>query len=461
MLEQKKLFVIIPILVAMVIFMEFLDISIINTAVPTIAREFMISPILLKFSVASYFLSLAIFIPISGWCTDKFGTKAIFISSVALFTASSLLCALAHNVVQLTIFRFLQGVGGAFMNPVSRIIVLRLFPPKELVKAQGFIFTPAMLGVVLGPFLGGVITEYLSWQWIFLINLPVGVIIIYFGSKYVEQIKTITKAFDWVGFVIAATSLVLVSFFVEMLNHYEIVSKSIVYSSGLIGGVLAIVLIFYCISRNGAVFDFSVFKIMPFNIGFRVNASLYSISASVAFLLPLMFQEDFNYSAAQSGLLILPIAIAQLVTRGLASTIINKFGFRSMLITGTSMLTLCAFLMGHIYKTSPLYYIIILEVMFGTAAILCGSCAGALNYVDTPKDKFSAATSLDMTFRQFLASIGIGITSFCLTSFAKLLNLNLFGAGSTKIFHYTFYVLGFIGTIAIINAFQLRKTATT
>ncbi len=455
MIDQNKIRRIIPLLVAMVIFMEFLDISIINTAVPTIAKEFMISPILLKFSVASYFLSLAIFIPISGWCTDKFGTKIVFLSSVFLFTISSILCALSHNVIQLTFFRFLQGVGGAFMNPVSRIIVLRIFPPKELVKAQGMIFTPAMLGYVLGPFLGGIITEYLSWQWIFLINVPVGILALYVGNKYIEQIKLVAKSFDLIGFIIVASSLVLISFFVEMLNHYELVSKSLVFLSGVVGVILATVLILYCIIHPNSIFDLSIFKIKSFYIGFKINMSLFAITASVSFLLPLMFQEDFHYSASQSGFLILPIAIAQLIFRGLAPTFINKFGFRKMLVTALSLFTLCVFLMGSFVNNSSLIYIVVIELIFGGAMILCGSSTGALNYVDTPKDKFSVATSLDMTFRQFSASIGIGITSFCLTSFASILQLNLFSVDGTRVFHYTFYVMGVLGLIALINAFQL------
>ena len=262
-LSQKYLEKIIPFLVASVLFMEFLDISIINTAVPSIARSFNISPILLKFSVASYFLSLAIFIPISGWCADKFGTRKIFLFSVALFTLSSLLCGISQNIWQLTIFRFLQGIGGAFMNPVARIIVLRLFPAKDIVRIQGIIFTPAMLGYVLGPFLGGIITDYLSWHWIFLINVPAGLIIIYIGRKYiVNYAEPFIKMLDLFGFFLAAFSLCLITIFIETLNHYEILSKETVFLSGITGVILFIILVWRCLNNSSPILDFALLNTM-------------------------------------------------------------------------------------------------------------------------------------------------------------------------------------------------------
>lgn len=447
---------IIPILVAVVIFMEFLDLTIINTAVPSIANDFNISPILLKFSVASYYLSLAIFIPISGWCADKFGTRKVFLFSVGLFVIASFLCGISHNSGQLTVFRFMQGIGGAFMNPVARIIILRIFPPKELIKIQGLIFTPAMLGFVLGPFLGGLITSYLSWHWIFYINIPVGILVIFFGKKYIKQyVSDDLKKFDILGFIIAGTGLFSITFFVEMLNHYEIVPRSIVFLSGLLGVSLIAILIIYCLNKSHPIFDFSLFRIKTFRIGFSIYLSTSAINASISFLLPLMFQENFHLNPIDSGMLVLPIAFGLLTFRGLASTIINRFGFKRSLNTALFLLVIAILLFTQIEKNTSIYYIIFAEFLFGAALVVSNSSTGALNYVDMPPDKTSVATSMDLTFRQFSSSFGIGLSAFFLTLLVKYFNIDLFSINADA-FHYTFYFLASFAIIALYVARQLH-----
>lgn len=258
-MDKNKQEFIIPIIVAIVLFMEYLDTSILNTAIPKIALNFNISPVVLKFSIASYFLSLAIFIPISGWCADKFGTRYMFLFSVTLFVAASIACAFSQNLWQLTFFRFLQGVGGAFMNPVSRIIVVRLFPANALVRVQGIIFTPAMLGYVFGPVLGGLLTTYLSWRWIFYINIPIGIFAIYQGYLHIEQhISEHIPKFDLVGFIIAAFSLALISVFVELLYHNEIIGMGGLLLIGLSGAGLFVFLVYYCLYKEDPIFDFEL-----------------------------------------------------------------------------------------------------------------------------------------------------------------------------------------------------------
>ena len=454
---DKRLQLIISLLVSTVLFMEFLDVSIINTAVPTIARDFGVSPIILKFSVASYFLSLAIFIPISGWCTDKFGTKTMFILSVGLFTLASFSCANSHSAVELTFFRFLQGVGGAFMNPVSRIIILRIFPPKDLVRIQGMIFTPALLGTVLGPFLGGIITQYLTWHWIFLINIPVGIIALWVGYKFIEQFKLPVKSFDWVGFAIVAIGLLAVTFCLEMLDHYDIVSKTVVMLSGCFGVSLVIVATIYCLNKKYALFDFSIFKINAFNVAFSTNIVFFMTHSAVMFMLPLMYQECFSYSPAQSGYLVLPIAMASMIARSVANTMIEKFGFNHMLKLGALLITMCLLLMSLFDIGGSIYYILGIEFIYGYAVIMAGSANGALCYVNTPPQQISNATSFDLTFRQFFSSIGIGLGAFCLVNFSMLLDVKIFTVAGVKVFHYTFFVLAIFGFIAFLNTFRLKK----
>lgn len=447
---------IIPRIVSIVLFMEFLDTTIINTAIPSIAKSFYISPITLKFSVAVYLLSLAIFIPISGYCADKFGTKKIFLLSVGLFTLSSFLCAISHNIYQLTIFRFLQGVGGALMNPVSRIIIIRLFPAKELVRIQGFIFTPAMLGAILGPFLGGLITTYLSWHWIFYINIPAGLIILYLGNKYIEQQKYKTKPFDWAGFILVASSLSAITFWIEMLYHYEIISKNTVFLIGIIGIILFLILIIYCIKSPNAIFDISVFQIKSFHLGLSIYINLYLINSSLSFLLPLMYQEAFHLTPAKSGMLTLPIAFAFLIFRSFVTKIIVKFGFKNTIITATFFLAISLILIANINYNTSTFFIILSEFMYGGAWITIGASVGALNYIDIPTNQTSVATSIDMTSRQFSCSLGVGLGAFCLASLAQYYSVDIFSSDK-NLFHYTFYFITIFVIIIAIQALKLDK----
>ncbi len=449
--------IIIPLIVASIMFMEFLDSTILNTAIPSIATSFAISPVVLKFSVASYFLSLAIFIPISGWCADKFGTKHMFMASVALFLVASVLCALSHNLWQLTLCRFLQGVGGAFMNPVSRIIIVRLFPPKELLRVQGIIFTPAMLGFVLGPVVGGVLTTYLSWHWIFYINIPFGIFALYQGNKYIEQhVAAKLERFDLAGFVIAAVSLCLITIFIETLNHYELISATTSWICGVSGVVLFLFLITYCLKKSDPVFDFSLFQIRTFRVGFYVNLSMYAINASTSFLLPLMYQECFHYSPLKSGVLILPIALGYIIGRFFASRIIRWLGFRSSIRNGLVFITFCILLLSFIRINTSVYYIIVVELFLGVASTIIGGATGALNYVDIIKEKSATATSIDLTFRQFASSFGIGLTAFCLTTFTQIFSLPMFSDAAT-VFHLTFYTLAGLALIALFNGLKLGR----
>ncbi|MES2616093.1 MAG: MFS transporter [Bdellovibrionota bacterium] len=445
-------------LISVVMFMEFLDATIINTAIPSIAKSFQQDPLLLKFSVTSYFLSLAIFIPISGWCADKFGTRKIFLSSVTLFVLASFLCAISTNILELAIFRFLQGMGGAFMNPVSRIIILRIFQPKELVRIQGYIFTPAMLGFVLGPFLGGIIATYLSWSWIFLVNIPVGLTVVYLGFYFIpEQKEKVVKKFNTLGFILAAVSLSCISFSVDMIGHYEYVPKIFVFLAGCIGIILFFTLIFYCLRAHNAIFNFLLFRFKTFRVGLLSNFTMYMVSSSSIFLLPLMFQVQFMYSPMYSGILVLPIFFGYLVFRFLAPRIIPKIGFKVSGTISCILVVVSILLVAQIKLTTSIYYIVCVEFLLGACTILFGSTTGALTYVDVPKNLTSHATALDLTSRQFASGMGVGACAFFINFFRHAFSLELSSPGGSKVFQYTFIFMSLLGLLSLIHILQLGR----
>lgn len=449
---------IIIILVSVVMFMEFLDTTIINTAIPTIAKNFNQDPLLLKFSVTSYFLGLAIFTPISGWVADKFGTKLVFLLSVSVFVIASFFCGLSTNIPELTSFRFLQGTGGAFMNPVSRIIILRIFQPKDLVRVQGYIFTPAMLGFVLGPFLGGIITTYLHWSWIFFVNIPIGLIVIYFALRFIVQQKsTIIKKFDLTGFILSAFSLGSISFSADMFGHYEIVPKFVVLLTGFLGVSLFIVLLFHCARNKNPVFNFFLFKIKTFRIGLSANFTMYMLVSSVSFLLPLMYQVQFSYSPAYAGILLLPIAVAQLIFRYFAPLVIHNLGFKVSMLTACLLAIFMFFLLATIQVNSSIYFIIFVEFLLGTSFIIFGSSTGALNYIDIPKEQSASATALDLTSRQFASSLGIAFSVMFVNFYKSFFSMEITSNGGVKIFHYTFLSFILLVFLSILQVMQLKR----
>ena len=432
---------VIPIIVAVVMFMEFMDTSILNTAIPSISRSFHETPLLMKFAVTSYLISLALFIPISGWCTDKFGTKKVFILSVLLFVVSSFFCGISKNILELSVCRFFQGMGGAFMNPVSRTIVVRLFPPKDLVRVQAFIFTPALAGYIVGPFVGGMITTYSSWPLIFFINIPIGLITIYCGSLWVKnEFNEHVGPLDWKGFLLSMFSLGLLAFSFDMIGHEEIIPKFYLISVMICGVLLFLFFIFHCLHFEKPILNLNIFKVKTFRIGVSVNFFTNLGYGGISFLLPLLFQEQFKMSAVKSGTLILPMAFGSLINRILVTKTIKHIGFKRSIILGLAMIFISILLISEIQAQTSLLYIIVSEFILGVGIVTLFASVGALNYVDLSKKDMANATAIDMTVRQFAAGTAVVISALCLNFFSKIYGTTISTTGSVFLFQYALYV---------------------
>lgn len=445
---------IIPWVVACALFMETLDTTIISTSIPKMAYFFVINPISLKLAMTSYLLSLAVFVPISGWIAERYGVKNIFTISFIIFTISSALCGLSHNLWELVLFRVMQGFGGAIMMPIGRLILLKLYPRKDLVKVTNYATIPSLFGPMMGPLVGGAISTYSSWQWIFLVNVPIGVIGIILAVKFIPIMAPIkVNKFDVRGFIFFALGLSGISFVLSTVNEsvLDLNTKLIILAvSGISGALYAFN---YKTSKN-PIWNLAIFKIRTFKI--TVLGSLFSRIGigGIPFLLPLLFQIGLHHSPILSGELIFPMAIAMFITKFLVKRILKQFGFKRVLFVNTILLglSICSFAMINVITSYTL--IIILVFLNGAFSSMQFSCMNVLTYVDLETDILSQGTSIASSIQQLSMSFGVACSAICLSFFLKHYPLESF---STRAFSHSFFVIGFATLLTAFIFIRLKK----
>jgi EmrB/QacA subfamily drug resistance transporter len=406
-------------LIASAFFMENLDGTIIATALPQMARSFHVGAINLNIGMTAYLLTLAVLIPISGWVADRFGARSVFAAAIGVFTLSSLLCGLCHTLTQFTFMRIAQGLGGAMMVPVGRLIVLRNAPKEKLTEAIAYMTWPGLTALVLGPALGGFITTYASWHWIFFINLPLGIVALTLTLLWVENVRTGEQhPFDWLTFALAGVASSGMVFGMEKLGesmHWQ-TSATILIVSFLSGG-LAI-----AAARRKPLtsfVDLESIKLKTFSLSVY-GASAFRIAVSVLpFLLPLMFQIAFGLSAFQSGLYLLVMFTGDLSMKAFVIQVLRRFGFRRIVIvngvvTAGSMM-LCALLDPATWK------VLTLAILFihGACRSMQFTCMTTLAYTEIPPDRMSRANGFLSAVMQLSMGMGVAVGAITLRFVAK------------------------------------------
>jgi EmrB/QacA subfamily drug resistance transporter len=402
-------------LIAGAFFMENLDGTIIATALPQMARSFHSSAVSLNLGMTAYLLTLAVFIPISGWVADRFGARSVFAAAIATFTLSSLLCGAAHNLTQFTLMRIVQGIGGAMMVPVGRLIVLRTTPKDKLAEAIAYITWPGLTALVVGPPLGGFITTYASWHWIFFLNLPIGIIALVLTLLWVENVRGGDKhPFDWLTFLLAGFASAGAVYGMEKLGSEGVRWQvpGMVLALSVLSGVAAIVAAHR--KPTTSLIDLESMKLKTYSLSVY-GASAFRIAVSVLpFLLPLMFQIAFGLNAFQSGLYLLALFAGDLTMKAFVIQALRRFGFRRLLIvngviTAASM-AVCALL-------SPgTAAIVIVAILFfhGASRSLEFTCLTTLAYADIPPEKMSRANGFLSAVMQLSMGMGIAIGAITL-----------------------------------------------
>jgi EmrB/QacA subfamily drug resistance transporter len=396
-----------PWLVAVAFFMESLDTTILNTAVPAVSAALKVTPLSMKSVLASYTLSLAVFIPISGWMADRFGTRRVFASAIGLFTLGSFLCGISSDIHLLVACRVLQGCGGAMMVPVGRLTLVRTFAKSELVSAMSFVAIPALIGPMLGPIAGGLIVGYLHWRFIFFVNIPIGLVGLLMVYLHLPDYREKgVHPLDIVGLILFGSGIALLSYVLEIFGEHTLSPREIV---GLLAISLALI-VGYGVHGTRIAFpllQLSLFRLRTFRAA--VTGSFFTRLGigGVPFLLPLLYQVGLGYTPIESGLLIMPQALAAMCIKMLLPRILTRLGYRGVLISNTVILGLLLMIFATIGLGTAVWFIVALAFLYGAFTSLQYTSMNTLVYADITEAQTSNASSIASTMQQMSISFGV------------------------------------------------------
>jgi EmrB/QacA subfamily drug resistance transporter len=444
-----------PWVVATALFMEQLDSTIVNTAVPAMAASLEVTPLSLKAVVTSYILSLAVCIPISGWMADRFGTRRVFASAVAVFTLASVMCGVSVSVPMLVAARILQGIGAAMMMPVGRLTVIRTFPKSELLGAMNFIVLPALIGPLLGPTVGGLIVHWLSWREIFFVNVPVGIVALWLIHRYLPDYRGgASRPLDVIGLVLFGAGTALLSWLLEVFgeHHLDVTSAAVLLLLSL--SLLAA----YGLHARHTEFPLlrlALFRVRTFRVsvvgGFVTRLGL----GGLPFLLPLLYQLGLGLPAWESGLLMMPMAAAAMTMKLLAPRILARFGYRRVLIVNTLMIGVTISMYSFVSAGTSLILIVCIGLTQGFFNSLQFSSMNTMAYADVEPADSSMASTIASSLQQMSMSFGLAcgtlVTAWYLGDLPQSDKLAVSSA-----LHHAFVTLGVLTMLSSLAFWTLR-----
>ena len=454
--EQKSLRILLW-LVAIGFFMQTLDATIVNTTLPAMARSFGESPLRMQSVVVAYALTMAMLIPASGWVADRFGTRRVYVCAILLFVLGSITCALAQNLNQLVAARVVQGMGGALLLPVGRLAVLRAFPRERFLQAMSFIAIPGLVGPLIGPTLGGWLSEAASWHWVFLINIPVGLVGLIATLRYMpDNPLPATPRFDLTGYLYLAFGMVAVSLAVDGLSGLGLKQASVLVL--LVFGMASLTAYWlHAANRPDPLFSPHLFSIPTLSIGLLGNLFSRLGSSCMPFLVPLLLQVSLGYSPTRAGLMMLPIAIASMLTKRVTTPLITHFGYRKVLVTNTALVGLTMASFAFVTPAQPLWLHIVQLALFGAVNSMQFTAMNTVTLRDLDSAMASSGNSLLSMVQMLAMSMGVAAAGAVLAAFTSF-----FGTGEAAqtlhSFQATFACMGLI-TLASAGIFwQLSPT---
>jgi len=445
-----------PWVVATALFMEQLDSTIVNTAIPAMAASLHVTPLSLKAVVTSYILSLAVAIPISGWMADRFGTRRVFMSAIAIFTVASVLCGLSVNSPMLVAARLLQGVGAAMMMPVGRLAIIRTFPKNELLAAMNFVIIPALIGPLLGPTVGGLIVHWMSWREIFFVNVPVGLAAIFLAHRYMPDYRGDgARPLDLIGLVLFGTGIALLSWLLEIFGEH----KLDVTSAAVLLFIAVSLLAAYVWHASEAPFPLlrlALFKIRTFRVSVAGGFVTRIGVGGLPFLLPLLYQLGLGLPAWQSGLLMMPSAAAAMGMKFISVRVLARFGYRQVLTVNTVLIGLTISMYSFVQQGTPVIAIVMISLCLGFFNSLQFSSMNSIAYADVDSADSSMASTIASSMQQLSASFGLATGSLVTGWFLGDLPQSD-RAALTSALHHAFIALAVLTLLSSLTFWSLRK----
>lgn len=439
-----------PWIAAMAFFMQALDATILNTALPAIAESLNRSPLAMQSAIISYTLTVAMLIPASGWLADRFGTRRVFMLAVSLFTLGSLACALSTSLASLVLFRVLQGIGGAMMMPVARLALLRAYPRSELLPVLNFVTMPGLVGPILGPVLGGVMVTWATWHWIFLINIPIGLAGLLYARKYMPNFTTPRRRFDTGGFFLFGLSLVLFSCGMELFGEKIVASWQafIVIASGI---VLFLLYIRHARRHPTPLISLNLFKTRTFSVGIIGNIASRLGTGCVPFLMPLMLQVGFGYSALIAGCMMAPTAMGSILAKSVVTQVLRRLGYRNTLVGITLFIGLMIAQFSLQSPSMEAWLLILPLFILGMAMSTQFTAMNTITLADLTDENASSGNSVLAVTQQLSISLGVAVSAAVLRFYEGFDSNN-----TVEQFHYTFITMGVITLISAFTFMLLR-----
>jgi EmrB/QacA subfamily drug resistance transporter len=447
-------------LIAGALFMEMLDGTIIATALPQMAQSFHVGAVHLNIGITAYMLTLAVFIPISGWVADRFGARSVFASAVIAFTFASVLCGVSHTLTAFTLARVLQGMGGAMMVPVGRLIVLRNTPKEDLTATIAYMTWPGLTALVVGPPLGGFITTYASWHWIFFLNLPLGILALILTLLWVENTRSGPEerhSFDWPTFLLAGVASTGTVYAFEILGAVGTRWQSAVglLVASLLSGVFAV------LTARRSTFSFidlHSMKLKTFALSIY-GASGFRVAVSVLpFLLPLMFQIAFGLNAFRSGLYLLALFAGDLSMKAFVIQVLRQFGFRNILIVNGIITAGSMALCATLAPSTPVLLILAVLFFHGSCRSLQFTCMTTLAYTEIPSERMSQANGFLSAVMQLSLGVGVAVGALTLRSVAHF-HGHPAAAPMLQDFHLAILITSVLALAPVLDAFGLAPDA--
>jgi EmrB/QacA subfamily drug resistance transporter len=446
-------------LVAGAMFMEILDGTVIAPAAPRIAADLGVPAVSVNVAVTAYVLTLAVCIPVSGWLADRYGARRVFVAAIAVFTLASAGCSAAVDLPMLTATRVLQGLGGAMMVPVGRLVVLRNTAKADLITAIAYLTWPALVAPVVAPALGGVLSTYASWRLIFLVNLPLGAAAVVLGRRLVPDVRATEAApLDWRGFVLTAAGVAGLVVGLEAVGADPL--RPLVVATGLgAGGICLAAAIGYLLRSRRPLLDLRILRIATYRVTAFGGSAYRAVISAIPFLLPLFFQLGFGWTAARSGVVVIALFLGNVAIKPATTPLMRRFGIRPVLLGGVigSMLGLLG--ISLLEAATPVFFLVVLLAASGVARSIGFTAYNSVAYADVPAERMTSANTLMSTVQELGAGLGVAVGALLVRLGAPVAGAAGVGAAAGAPFRVAFVLLAVLLLVPLVEALRLPRHA--